>query len=396
MKNCPVCQSEISEETKFCPECGASITDSEDKSLDKFEPKEETKKDESSEDTTENNDNSSSLNSDQERWYYVEDGKSIGPFERADFINLFIEETIAPETYVWSKGMKEWTKLKNTELYHNEDDSSSDVSENTAIAEVVENGVAHPIETFEDKKNSIDLDLNKSPKPNLENTKVSSPSDTSNAPKEITPPPHQETFEEIDESQEWYYVVNGRTVGPFSEGVMARNIQQGNIDGLTYVWKEGFLDWEHLKDTSLANYLNETIPSNATIPPRGTTPYVSYPMVVPTRNIILYILLTLVTCGIFEFVWLYMIASDLNKLNAQKGKAPLAEPILVVILSIFTCGIYTVYYLWKAGNAVYDLSDHRLSDNSMLLALLGLFLTPASLAILQDQINALVESGEFR
>lgn len=388
MKNCPVCQSEVSDETKFCPECGASLTDSEDKNVNKPDSQ---VKEEPSEPTVDTSDNSS-LQPDQERWYYVEDGKSVGPFGRSDFINLFMKRTIAPETYVWSKGMKEWTQLKNTQLYHDED-SPAEIPAITAVAEVIENGVVHPIETFDDEENSIDLDLSKAPKP--KNQKESPVPAKAIKKEEVTPPPHK-VPEEVDESQEWYYVVNGRTVGPFSEGVMARNIRQGIVDGLTYVWKEGFLDWEHLKDTSLAKYLNGPIQSNEAIPPKGNVPYVSYPTTIPVRNIILYILLTLVTCGIFEFIWLYMIASDLNKLNAQKGKAPLGEPILVVILSIFTCGIYTVYYLWKAGNAVYDLSDHRLSDNSTLLALLGLFLTPASLAILQDQMNALVESGEFR
>lgn len=391
MKNCPVCHSEVQDDAKFCPECGTSFPEPNDtQTLEENQEGKEVKSSDESSIPDAPTDPSSNPMVKKERWYYVEDGQSIGPFDRDELLEKVNQQVITPETYIWSKGMKEWTQLHNTDLYTKE-------SVVSPVAEVEENGVLTPIETFENVE-PINQDSNEiPPKPLQLDTKKEpiaakvppvSPKETQ------TPPPHK--VEDANETQDWYYVVNGRTVGPFSETVMVRNIHQGVVDGNTYVWKEGYLDWQHLKDTPLAVHLADAVRPNETVVPGQTPYYTNYQAPVTVRNIILYILLTIITCGIFEFIWLYMIASDINKLNAQKGKKPLAEPLLVVVFSIITCGIYTVYYFWKAGNDVYDLSDHRLSDSSILLAILGLFITPAALAILQDQVNALVESGEFR
>ncbi len=283
MKNCSVCQAEVPEEAKFCPECGASMVS---------EP--ETVKEEGEEIV--------SLETDPEapavmRWYYVEDGRSMGPFDQKELFEKLTQKVITPETYVWSKGMKEWTQLHNTKVYQEQ----AGVFE---IPVLEEDG--QPIETFQE------LDLNKDPiEPVLEEPK-----------KEVkTPPFHKEPE---NETQDWYYVVNGRTVGPFSETVMIHNIHKGVVDGNTYVWKEGYLDWQHLKDTPLAIHLSKATRPNETVLPGQAPYYANYQPGVPIRNIILYLLLTVVTCGIFEFVWLYMVASDLNKLNVQKGQKPIA------------------------------------------------------------------------
>ncbi len=390
MKNCSVCHAEVQDDAKFCPECGASLLESNDTSTNALEEKNAASALQiDALEETDQNANRSTFSSSKERWYYVEDGQSVGPFNQEELLEKLNQKEITPETYIWSKGMKEWTQLHNTDLYKPELDANP-----LPVAEVIENGVITPIEAFENP--ALDLDLSKdSNETPPEPIKVSPLKDSSvRSSKEAqTPPPHKNLKE--NDSQDWYYVVNGRTVGPFSEAVMIRSIHQGVVDGSTYVWKEGYLDWQHLKDTPLAVHLGEAVRPNETVLP-GQTPYYSnYQPGVPVRNIILYLFLTIVTCGIFEFIWLYMIASDLNKLNAQKGKKPIAEPLLVVVFSLITCNIYTIYYLWKAGNDVYELSDRRLSNNSMLLAILSLFVTPASLAILQDQINALVESGDF-
>lgn len=393
MKICPVCHTESDDNAKFCQECGTPLSDAaartgsdytEASAADTAEPVvliSETAEDSQpadasvqavntedapkAENTLENSSASKSADSESsnERWYYVESGKSKGPYSRSEFLDLIVAGTVKPETYVWTKGMDEWTYLKNTDLYTTGDDST----ESAAIEESA--GIpVYDSELTYDQPDSVD-----------------------------SQPDYEETS---GESQEWYYVVNSRTVGPFSESVMIRNIQQGVLVASTYVWKEGYPDWKHLSDTPLAAYLPTDHVNNTTTfnePNRGpvyTGPTMTAP--VPSRSILLYLLLSILTCGIFEIVWLYLIASDINKLCAQKGQRPLTDPILVVIFSLLTCQIFSVYYFWKAGNTIYELSDRRLSDNSLVLAILGVFLQPAALAILQDQINSLVQSGEYR
>lgn len=363
MKICPVCHTESDDSAKFCQECGtafpAETENKEDQAVSLDLNKEaEPATEEASPIVldTEKEEMPADVQVPAERWYYVEAGKSKGPFSRDEFTDLIASGTITPATYVWSKGMNEWTYLKNTDLYTS-GEPAQEPAANEGAAEFVES------ETFEEPVNA-------------------NPSNGS-------------------EAQEWYYVVNSRTVGPFSEAVMIRNIQQGVLDGSTYVWKEGYADWKHLSDTPLAAYLPVGASSNTTTftaPENHTQP--SYGMnnpaagVVPVRSVLLYLLLSIVTCGIFEIVWLYLIASDINKLCARKGRPTLTDPILVVIFSLLTCQIFSVYYFWKAGNTVYELSDRRLSDNSVVLAILGVFLQPAALAILQDQINSLVTNND--
>ena len=83
-------------------------------------------------------------------------------------------------------------------------------------------------------------------------------------------------------------------------------------------------------------------------------------------------------------------------MGQRRGIRPLLDPLLVVVLSFVTCGFYQVYYFWKAGQTLYRLSGGSSADNSVLLAVLGFFLSPAALAILQDQINGLVEDDVYR
>ncbi len=61
------------------------------------------------------------------------------------------------------------------------------------------------------------------------------------------------------------------------------------------------------------------------------------------RSIVMYILLSLVTCGILSYWFLYTMAQDANVVCAGDGKS---TPGLVqfILLSFVTCGIYGWYY----------------------------------------------------
>lgn len=182
-------------------------------------------------------------------------------------------------------------------------------------------------------------------------------------------------------SNDWYYVENNDSKGPFSESDMKGFIDSGVLTGNSFVWKTGMQDWQRLKNTELAG--NEKV---------HVEPSFSFTTgVVKEKSIGLCVVLSLVTCFIYSIYWLYTIAHDLNDLCESQNQEKGAEPGLVVVLSIVTCGIYLLYYLWKAGKMVSNLTrsnGHHPSDDSIVLMVLSILqLSLVSFCILQSHIN---------
>lgn len=73
------------------------------------------------------------------------------------------------------------------------------------------------------------------------------------------------------------------------------------------------------------------------------------------RSLIMYILLSLVTCGIYSYYFLYSIAQDANVVCADDGKKT-SGLAAFILLSIVTCGIYAWIWYYNLGN--------RLSENA--------------------------------
>ena len=182
-------------------------------------------------------------------------------------------------------------------------------------------------------------------------------------------------------SNDWYYVENNDSKGPFSESDMKGFMDSGILTGNSFVWKTGMQDWERLKNTELAG--NERV---------HVEPSFSFTTgVVKEKSIGLCVVLSIVTCGIYGIYWLYTIAHDLNDLCESQNQEKGAEPGLVVVLGIVTCGIYSLYYLWKAGKMVSSLTrsnGHHPSDDSIVLMVLSILqLSLVSYCILQSHIN---------
>ncbi len=73
------------------------------------------------------------------------------------------------------------------------------------------------------------------------------------------------------------------------------------------------------------------------------------------RSLIMYILLSIVTCGIYSYYFLYSIAQDANVVCADDGKKT-SGLAAFILLSIVTCGIYAWIWYYSLGN--------RLSENA--------------------------------
>lgn len=188
-------------------------------------------------------------------------------------------------------------------------------------------------------------------------------------------------FISTSSSNDWYYVENNDSKGPFSESDMKGFMDSGILTGNSFVWKTGMQDWERLKNTELAG--NERV---------HVEPSFSFTTgVVKEKSIGLCVVLSIVTCGIYGIYWLYTIARDLNDLCESQNQEKGAEPGLVVVLGIVTCGIYSLYYLWKAGKMVSSLTrsngQHPSDDSIVLMVLSLLQLSLVSYCILQSHIN---------
>lgn len=107
------------------------------------------------------------------------------------------------------------------------------------------------------------------------------------------------------------------------------------------------------------------------------------------RNIVVCILLSIVTCGIYGLYWLACMADDLN---TACGVPQDTSGGMVVLLSIVTCGIYELFWLYRAGEKVSYIKARNTGypDNSaaVLYLVLGILSVGiVSLCLIQNELN---------
>ena len=110
------------------------------------------------------------------------------------------------------------------------------------------------------------------------------------------------------------------------------------------------------------------------------------------RNLALYIILTLVTCGLFGIYWFCTLNDDTNKVS---GHPEAMGGIAAFLLSIVTCGIYGLVWMYNMGTRIDEAKTKRgmPSGNTgtlyLILAIVG-FGWVAEI-ILQSELNKLAE-----
>lgn len=110
------------------------------------------------------------------------------------------------------------------------------------------------------------------------------------------------------------------------------------------------------------------------------------------KNIALCIILSLVTCGIYGWYWLFCMAEDLNSLSRRGNET---SGGLVVVFNILTCGIYGIYWAYKSGELLDQLRMNRgvvqghLGIVYCVLSLLKLEIV--SFALIQSELNEYAE-----
>lgn len=66
-------------------------------------------------------------------------------------------------------------------------------------------------------------------------------------------------------------------------------------------------------------------------------------------SLVMYILLSIVTCGIYAYYIIYKMAQDVNQMCAEDGDS-VGGLGMYILLSIVTCGFYSFYWLYKIQN----------------------------------------------
>jgi len=112
-------------------------------------------------------------------------------------------------------------------------------------------------------------------------------------------------------------------------------------------------------------------------------------MVGQVRNPIVTILLMIVTCGIYYYVWMYKISDEAR---ANLGPVDSIDPGMTVILTIVTCGIYSWIWMYKQGDIIrklYEKKGMQATDEGAMFLILAIFFSPAAIYIIQDKLNKL-------
>jgi len=107
------------------------------------------------------------------------------------------------------------------------------------------------------------------------------------------------------------------------------------------------------------------------------------------RSVGLGVVLSIVTCGIYSFYWLYQLLSAHYRLNNQPSNAGMD-----LVLSLVTCGIYFIYLMYKLGKLESD--SYRAvgftKDDSILYVILSIFsMSIVVYAIVQSNLNSLCD-----
>lgn len=105
------------------------------------------------------------------------------------------------------------------------------------------------------------------------------------------------------------------------------------------------------------------------------------------RDIVVAIILTFVTCGIYGIYWFIVMTDDVNSLSDEK----MASGGTAFLYSILTCGIYALYWNYKIGQKMAEAGkkyNKPINDNSVLYLVLSIFgLGLVNYCLIQSDLN---------
>jgi len=111
--------------------------------------------------------------------------------------------------------------------------------------------------------------------------------------------------------------------------------------------------------------------------------------VVQYREIVVNIVLSIVTCGIYAIIWFINMADDVNRIcNDEKSNQSGGT---VFLLTLVTCGIYGIIWFYQVGGRMYRAGQKYgmpISDNGTLYLILEIVgLGIVNYCLLQSDLN---------
>ena len=110
------------------------------------------------------------------------------------------------------------------------------------------------------------------------------------------------------------------------------------------------------------------------------------------RDLVVAIILTLVTCGIYGIYWFVVMTNDVKTVsednNFQSGG-------VAFLLTLITCGIYGIYWAYKMGELMKVAQEKNglpIKDNAVLYLILQIFgFGIINYALIQNDLNAIAD-----
>lgn len=110
------------------------------------------------------------------------------------------------------------------------------------------------------------------------------------------------------------------------------------------------------------------------------------------RSIVLAIVFSIITCGIYSIYWMIVLNDDINS-AANDPEA--TSGIMVFLFSLITCGIYGIYWNYKMGEKVDKIKNDPNGSSKFLFLILSICgLSIVSFAMMQDTLNRFA-NGEY-
>lgn len=101
------------------------------------------------------------------------------------------------------------------------------------------------------------------------------------------------------------------------------------------------------------------------------------------RNIVLWIILSFVTCGIAALVWMVKLNNDYRELAGEEPQ----NGFVFVLLCLITCGIYGFIWAYQQGKRLQVING---TDNSVLYLILYIIgLSIIAIPLMQNELNKL-------
>lgn len=104
---------------------------------------------------------------------------------------------------------------------------------------------------------------------------------------------------------------------------------------------------------------------------------------VKERNIVLCIIFSIITCGIYALYWMAKLQDDSLKAANEEG----TSGGLVILFSIITCGIYGFFFAYKLGERTDKIKNKDSNSGILYLVLYFIGLSVINACLTQSELN---------